>query len=447
MTKKPTFTSVLANPGIRYLWFNQILVQLSFSTLNFALIIWVFRLVGSNFAVSALILSIYLPVILFGLFAGVLVDLLDRRRIIILVDILLAISFLLFVFIKNIYPLILLNAFIMNSLTQFFMPSERSSIPMFVKDRELMVANSLFSLTLYGAFLLSFSLGGPLLEHLGINRIFYLGGGLLVLAFLLAHNLPSIKVGVSNQSVDKSSLLSVRSVVFLTWKQTKEAIDYIIGRVNVSISIGLMSGVQAIVGILAVIMPSYLEKTLLIKATQGSYIIMLPLGIGMIVGALLTGRKLHSIPKRSIVVPAILGDGLLFLAGAILPAFQHVLYPTSITMILSIISFLMGFCTVLIVIPCQTVLQEHTKEQYRGRVFSILAVATTLISAIPVMLSGGLSDLFGVVPILFTIGAIITMFGLLAFRPSFFFRGNHLPFRAREFLGLEHWGEKPTKSQ
>ena len=160
MPNKVTFASVVANRGFRFLWFNQILVQLAYNTLNFALIIWVFKLVGANLAVSALLLSIYLPVILFGIFAGVFVDIADRRKIIMVVDIVLAVCFLLFVFIKFSYPLILINTFIINSLAQFFLPSENSSIPMLLSKKQLFLANSLFSLTLYGSFMLGFTMGG-----------------------------------------------------------------------------------------------------------------------------------------------------------------------------------------------------------------------------------------------------------------------------------------------
>src|SRR5687767_11138480 len=118
MESKPTFSSVIQNRGFRYLWINQILMQLAINTLNFALIIWVYKLTNSNFAVSALILSVYLPAFLFGIVAGVFVDLADRRKIIIFIDLLFAVLFLVFPFIRGVYPLILINTFLLNSLAQ-----------------------------------------------------------------------------------------------------------------------------------------------------------------------------------------------------------------------------------------------------------------------------------------------------------------------------------------
>ena len=80
MTEKPTLAQVIANPGFLNLWINQILVQLSYNSLNFALIIWVFKLTDSNTAVSALLFAIYLPAVILGLFTGVLVDIIDRKK-------------------------------------------------------------------------------------------------------------------------------------------------------------------------------------------------------------------------------------------------------------------------------------------------------------------------------------------------------------------------------
>ncbi|MDP3733013.1 MAG: MFS transporter, partial [Candidatus Daviesbacteria bacterium] len=86
MEQKPSFASVLQNRGFLNLWINQILVQLSYNSLNFALIIWVFKLTDSNLAVAALLFAVYLPAVILGLFTGVLVDLIDRKKIIMMID-------------------------------------------------------------------------------------------------------------------------------------------------------------------------------------------------------------------------------------------------------------------------------------------------------------------------------------------------------------------------
>ena len=199
MAEKATFSQVLKNRGFLNLWVNQILVQLSYNSLNFALIIWVFKLTDSSTAVSALLFAIYLPAVIFGLFTGVLVDLIDRKKIITMIDLFLAIFFFSLIFLKGSYPAILVIAFFINALGQFYAPAEASAIPIIVKKDQLITANSLFSATLYTAFLVGFGLAGPLLSHLGINFVFGLGAILLMTAFLLSLIFPSITTTADEQ--------------------------------------------------------------------------------------------------------------------------------------------------------------------------------------------------------------------------------------------------------
>ena len=149
MNERPSFASVIKNRGFLNLWINQILVQLSFNSLNFALIIWVFNLTDSNIAVSALLFSIYLPVVILGLFAGVLVDVTDRRKIIMIINFLLGLCFFSLIFLKTSLPAILVITFAVNALGQFYSLAEASAIPIVVGRNQLLTANSIFSATLY----------------------------------------------------------------------------------------------------------------------------------------------------------------------------------------------------------------------------------------------------------------------------------------------------------
>lgn len=457
MAKKITFTSVIANRGFRFLWFNQILVQLAYNALNFALIIWIYKLTGSNFAVAALMLAVYLPAIIFGMFAGVFVDIVDRRKLIILIDLILALSFFLFIFIKHSYPLILMNTFIVNSMAQFFMPSESSSIPMLVSKKQLFLANSLFSLTLYGAFMIGFSIGGPILNHFGINTLFYLGGGILLLATFLAQNLPVIRVSRQATVVfgRKLSFAGVGKMIDYTFDEARDTVRFVKGKISVLSAIALLSAVQGFIGILAVSTPAYLENVLRIHATDASYFVMLPLGLGMVSGALVLGRFFHHVPKRAVVRPAVLLAGILFVLIGLVPvlaqAFQSTELPSyltrpryfvrapSLSTFFAILAFLIGWTTVSIIIPSQTSLQENTPGPDRGKIFAFLFVIMTSVSAVAALLTGLLADIVGITPIFTGLGVTVFLAGLISLKPHLFFKEGWLPFRIQQFLGLGHW--------
>lgn len=453
---RPTFSSVVQAPGFRYLWLNQILVQLAYNTLNFTLIIWVYKLTDSNLAVSTLMLAMYLPAIFFSIFAGVFVDIADRRKIIILIDALLVFLFSLFILIKGSYLLILLDIFLINSLAQFFVPAEGSSIPMLVHKKALLIANSLFSLTLYGSFMIGFSAAGPILNFFGINTAFYLTIGFLITAFIISQNLPIIKVSRIDSRFDNFlSLRNFDNMLKITLSELKTTLSYIKGRPSIFSAILLLSFVQGIIGILAVLMPSYMEKVLKIHATDTSYFVMVPLGLGMISGALIIGRWAHNLPRRSIVIPAILIAGLLFLIAGATPTLAHLFQisdiPTrfahpryffrapSVATLFAAGAYLLGLCAVGIIIPCQTVVQESTTKKVRGKIFAVLSFFMYALTSIPVLLSGALADIFGPTLLFFILGVIVFMIGLIAYKPAVFLSEKFLPLPLKNFLGSGHW--------
>ena len=463
---KPSFSSVMAISGFRYLWINQFLSQLAYNTLNFALIIWVFKLTGSNFAVSILIFSVYLPSLLFGILGGVVADLADKKKILLIADFLYAISYFAFIFIRHSYPLIILNAFFLNSISQFFVPAESSSLPLVVPKDRLFFANSLFSLTLYTALLIGFASAGPILTHLGINAVFYTGFFVQMIGVLLALNLPSIKSKLAspeskrflsevNSAKHYLSLKTWRAFLSLTKEETKQTFSFIKGRVTLSACIILLAAMQGMIGILAVLVPAYLERVLRIHATDASYFMMMPLGLGMVLGAYLLGRFAHSLPRRTVVIPAIIMAGLIFLAIGIMPTIarsyefselsartRHLRYfskAPSVASWFGVGAFTLGLAAVSIIIPSQTTLQESTDEKVRGKILSVLVMLMNISSAIPVLLVGAFADLFGVEPIFILLGVVITITGIIALKPHRFFPEDLLPRRVKAFLGTGHW--------
>lgn len=457
MVEKATFTSVIQNRGFLNLWVNQILVQLSYHSLNFALIIWVFQLTDSNTAVSALLFTIYLPSVVFGLFSGVLVDLIDRRKIIMMIDFFLSLAFFSLIFLKGNLASILAVTFFANALGQFYSPAEASAIPIIARKNQLIIANSIFSATLYSCFLLGFAVSGPLINHFGIDFIFGFGGVLLFIAFLLSLTFPSIKTVADAQGKKLILALSKRD-----YSQIKEVglfeilktLNLIRGKLPVLTSIIILAGVQVVIGILAVLIPGFLEKSLQIKATDASYIVVIPLGLGIVAGGLILGKFGQAFVRRKVVARGILFGGLLFfllgIAPLISPAIKYLprpkplpffyQLPLSTTFVIG--SFLLGMAMVSILVPTQTVLQEETPAEDRGKVFSVLGVAMAGLSLIPVFITGVLADLFGVTPIFIGLGAVIILIGLFGLKPSFFFRENQLSYKIREFLGLGHWQGK-----
>ncbi|MBI2596491.1 MFS transporter [Candidatus Daviesbacteria bacterium] len=469
MQQHASFSTVIRNRGFLNLWINQILVQFAYNSLNFALIIWVFKLTDSNTAVSALLFAVYLPAVILGLLTGILVDVTDRKKVILWVNFLLAVCFISLIYLKTNFIALLAVTFFINTLIQFYNPSEASAIPLVVKKHQLLAANALFSITLFSAFLLGFGLAGPLLTHLGINFVFKLEAVLASAAFLMAFRFPPIL----NKRDEQGRLLikalrqkdagSIKRVVL---QEIGETIRLIRGKLIVFSAIMIMAGVQMVIGVLAVLVPSFFERVVQIRATEASLVLVLPLGLGMVLGGFCLGRLGHKFPRRIIVGRGIILAGLLLFtvgfAPIISPAIKYseriitnnrimmlrkpkplpFFYQPPLSAVLAFGSFLLGVAMVSIVVPSQTVIQDSTPEGDRGKVFSTLGVVMAGMSLLPVLFAGVMADVFGTTPIFIALGGVISILGFLALKPDFFFAEHHLPLHMKQFLGLGHWRKK-----
>ena len=454
MVEKSKLSSVFQDKGFLNLWLNQILVQLSFNSLNFALIIWVFQLTNSSIAVSGLLAAVLLPAMLLGLFAGVLVDLIDRKKVILTIDFLLAILFLSLIFFRDNYPAILIITFLVNTLAQFYTSAESSAIPLIAKKEQLISANSIFSATFYACFLLGFALAGPLISNFGIDFIFSFGAAALFLAFILSFTFP--KIFAQPDERGKRLKIALKKTNFADIKnmglgEISDTISMIRGKLPILSSILILSGIQIVVSVLGVLIPSFLETALRIKATDASIILIAPLALGITCGGIILSRLGQKFVKRALVLRSIFFGGLVFfligISPVLVPAIKYLpihrplpfLTQPSLSTILIVGSFFLGVIMISILVPVQTILQENTPDKDRGKVYAALGAAMAALSLVPVLLAGVLSDLFGVTPIFIGMGVLIISCALLGIMPSFFFPEKTLPLRVRQFLGLGHW--------
>lgn len=438
-------SSILKNRGFVNLWINQIFVQLAYNSLNFALLVWVYKLTNSSAAVSLMLFAAYLPSAVFGLFSGILVDIIDRRLIIRYINLLLALSLLSLIPLKGSLFAVLFIVFLVNSLVQFYLPAEASSIPLICKRSELYSANSLFSITLFGSFLAGFGLAGPLINLWGINYVFFLGAGLLLAAFLLSFVFPPIvsDLGIlGKRLIEAIRAKNLSEIAQVGLKEMKNTFALIRGRVAVMVSLFILASVQVIIAILGTLIPSFFENILKTNSANASFILVLPLGIGMVLGGFLLSRFGSLAPKRSVVSSGIVTAGLLFLSAGFAPLIFNQdpeVMGLSLTPFFIIGAFLLGLSMVSVVVPSQTALQEYSPDRDRGKVYAALSVLMAALTLVPVLTVGVLADIFGTIPIILFIGGFITMLGILAFKPDFYFSKKQLPFKVREFLGLGHW--------
>ena len=138
------------NPSYLRLWMAQAVSLLGdwFTTIALSTLVARFSN-GSGVAVGGLLLARFLPPVLVGPFAGVLIDRLNRKHLLIFSDAVRAVIALLFLFASRpdrlwmIYALTILQA----ALSALFEPCRSALLPALVEDRDLVLANTLGSTT------------------------------------------------------------------------------------------------------------------------------------------------------------------------------------------------------------------------------------------------------------------------------------------------------------
>ena len=141
---------LLAIGDFRKLWLSHVISSFGDALTNLALLILAQRLTGSTAAVATTAVAVALPQLLFGLFAGVLVDRWDRKRVMIASD--LARAFLVLGFLAVGTPdrmwLLYAVAFVQASIGTLDNPARSAVLPQIVGKQDLLAANSFFQSTI-----------------------------------------------------------------------------------------------------------------------------------------------------------------------------------------------------------------------------------------------------------------------------------------------------------
>ena len=158
-------------PQFRFLWLAQV-ISLTGDWFNtIALVIIVNRYTASGLAVGGLFIARALPPFLLGPVAGVIADRFDRRKILILSDVLRAGIVLCFLLVNRPEHLWLLYmlTILQFSISAFFEPARAALVPALVEESELLIANTLSSITWSAMLALGGAIGGLTASFFGVR--------------------------------------------------------------------------------------------------------------------------------------------------------------------------------------------------------------------------------------------------------------------------------------
>lgn len=439
------------NADFRRLWTGQVVSEIGDWLNNIAVLALTIQLAGrgrEGLAIAVYAIARHLPLFVFGPLAGVVVDRVDRRRVMIIADVArstLALGFII-AGAKSALPLIYMVGASLFCVSAFFNAAKRASIPNIVKSaEELLAANSLSASTTAATIAVGSALGGVIATFVGRNTVFILNAATFLLS---AEMIRRIRVQTQKKRASAATeqaetlrnteaLESVagrgRAIVLESSKEAKrtrlslsrlarralldfrEGLHYVRRQpvlwaiLIVSAGWGLGNGVaRALYSIFGARLGLAAVGSLLERPTDfGISVLFVAMGLGGLAGAPLarrfnsaTGDTLGSRMGRSMIF-----DG----CGLALFSLMPTLWGAALVLVAREINFAIWWTAQ------QTIIMTRTDDLYSGRVFALYETLTTLMMVGSMLASGAAADTYGITPVAASGGVVIALSGLLWF--------------------------------
>lgn len=397
------FRPLFKNTKFAYIWFSQILSQLTINIVNFLLITTLFKQTGSTIATSLLWIAYALPAIIVGPFGAAASDMLDKRRVLMFANLTQSVVIFGYAVLatgNSFLPYGVVLAY--SLLNQFYVPAEASAIPSLVSKKLLPLANGLFFMTQQAAIVLGFGLAGVLNHFLGFQKSLFLCAAFLAGGFLSVSFLPKLTPAQKAPS-------NLEDTFFQFFRRILEGYNFIKANNKILMPFGLLLSLQVILTVMAVNVPAIVTDLLNININSMGVALVVPAGLGTAFGAFVFPKLLKKgLRKRRLIDNSLAGLAVCFiLIPLLLP-----LIPGGARLIgSSVLIFLAGLSFIGIVIPSQTFLQEVTPGGLRGRVFGNFWFVVTVATLLPVLFSGTITELLGI-RVLLVLLSVLTAAGL-----------------------------------
>jgi DHA3 family macrolide efflux protein-like MFS transporter len=399
---------LLKDKNFFLLWFAQIVSNFGDRLDQMALIGLVYlRTPGSTIELAKLLSFTIIPVFIIGPIAGIYVDRWNRRATMITCDLIRgSLVLLLPLIIKystSMVPIYIV-VFIIFSVTRFFLPSKLSIIPDIVHKDKLLLANSLSSTTMMIATIVSFGFSGIIVAMLGPQAGFYidsvsyfLSAGLVFFVVVkLKENTESVKAGVKLADIAQRTVIG----------DIKEGLAYLRGHKDVRMVANTMFLLMAGVGSIYIVIIVFIQEALRSSTEHLGFLVMF-LGIGLFLGAVIYGKFGSKFSKRKVINFGLLTAGLTIVIFAVclklIPSF----------LLAGILSIALGIFSAPIIVSSNTLLHEVMPNEMRGRIFSSLEIIMHAGFILFMLLASLAAERIGRDWVLIVIGILFSVIGLI----------------------------------
>jgi MFS family permease len=411
---------VLGIRRFRLLWLAQIFAHTAQNATLFTLLVLVVAKTGSSIQGSFLVLSYVFPSVLFGLVAGLLVDRWRKRTVLLFTSVVRIGACLAFLLVSpNVWLIYAINLGF-STMGQFFTTAVAASIPALVPRNQLMSANSLFNLAVTGSQFGGMVMLAPVfIKSFGSDALFVMAALFFLVATVLAYRLPEIEAeeGLEAGNGERPLLHGAATEMWRTLRLLRHDVASNIALLQMTVS-------SALVLFFAVLVPRYMQSVLQVAPADAVFIFA-PTGVGALLGLRALPWFAQRLGKGRVVVMGLVGLALCLLALGFVERIADFMEDTEnlnpfasngrvagLSLLVALTMALtgpLGFAYALVNAPAQTVLHERAPAEMRGRVFASQLVLANLVSIGPLILIGGVADLYGVSPVLLSIAVMVLL--------------------------------------
>jgi Na+/melibiose symporter-like transporter/DNA-binding transcriptional ArsR family regulator len=386
---------LLQNRDLRLLLAAGLVSQTGDWILGTGIAFQIYALTGSTVASAVALLATQAPQVVFGSVAGVLVDRWDRRRVMIIVNLLLAVVLgpLFFVHDASQVWLIVVVVAVSSCLTPFFVAAEITLLPALVQEHDLVTANAVNAQVRNVSRLVGAALGGVVIAAgglwwLALVDVATFVASAVLLGLIRHRSLPTVgqrlhlvRDWVEGLTVIRRSRTLVVLLVFFA-----------------------VSGVgEAVMGTL---FAPFVQDVL--GGTAGAFgTIMAAQAIGGIAGGLVITAVGHRFPPRALFAWGAVAFGVGDLALFLYPLLTHQVWPAVV------IIAVVGLPGAALFAGLLTLFQLCTDDRVRGRVYGAFTTVQNLAMLASTFAAGALAGRLGILPVITVQGAAYLVAGVV----------------------------------
>tara|TARA_B100000427_G_scaffold15100_1_gene11868 strand:- start:244 stop:1440 length:1197 start_codon:yes stop_codon:yes gene_type:complete len=380
-----------------FLWGAPFIGSIGRSIYDISIIWLILDITNSEKLTGLIAMTTYLPAIFFGLFAGALIDMYSKTKVMAIAQTMQAIAVIgipiFILFNIKVAWIIMILAFFHNGFSLPFVPAFNSYIPTQVKKEELLGANSIANIAWQSAVFIGPIVAAYFLTIISVEYLFYITVICYLLTALLSINAPKEKPKKEKENTGAIIEKTYQGLVYLFNDKTLLFI------IVLTILSNLFVMGPAVVGI------PILVKIGLGGSASNFAICEAVVGLGMLLGTAFVYK---------------FGDrfthGKLFLTGLFIDGASFCLYYFIENMLqMYVLSFCHGIGIPLLIISRVSIMQKNIPEELLGRIFSIISISIISMTAVSSGIIGFASDIFDIQTIFLLFGTGAGLCGIAGF--------------------------------